>query len=317
MRTYRSLDAVPDDFGPCALTIGNFDGVHEGHRRIVRRVSAIAAERGWKPSLLTFDPHPTRIVAPERTPPLLTSPERRVELIGLEGIEQAVILPFGPEFAHLSPDDFARTVLAGKLQARAIVVGPNFRFGFHHAGDVNALEGLGVRYGFQTEIVPATLCRGRIVSSSGVRELIRSGRVSLAGRFLGRPYALEGEVVSGRGVGGKLVVPTLNLSTPAEVLPAHGVYATRTVDPDSGRRWNSITNVGRRPTFERNGQVSIETYLLAPAFENAPGRIRVEFLWRVRGEREFANAESLKAQVRKDVRAVESGFRRLKGGAVA
>jgi riboflavin kinase / FMN adenylyltransferase len=314
MKIYRSLDAIPADFGPSALTIGNFDGVHLGHRRIVRRLVDLAREHGWKPSMLTFHPHPTRIVAPERTPLLLSSPERRVEWMAEQGIEQALIMPFVPELAHLSPEDFSRSVLSEKLQARLVVVGGNFHFGFHQAGDVASLDSLGRKYGFMTEIVPPVPCRGRVVGSSGIRELIRSGRLSLAARFLGRPYALEGNVTSGRGVGSKMVVPTLNLQTAAEVIPANGVYATRTTDPDSGRAWKSITNVGRRPTFDDGGGVTVETFLLDQFDGNAPARIAVEFLWRVRGEKKFESPGALREQVLRDVRSVQRGFRLIRPG---
>ena len=312
MRIFRSLDAVPADFGPCALTIGNFDGVHLGHRRIARRLVELASENGWKASMLTFDPHPTSVVAPERTPRLLSSVEERVRRMAEEGVEQALIMPFGPEVAQLPPGRFAGEVIADRLKARAIVVGANFRFGFHQAGDAAALTALGRKFGFETEIVPPVPCRGRIISSSGVRESIASGRVSLASRFLGRPYALEGEIEAGRGVGSRQVVPTLNLRTSAEAIPAYGVYATRTIDPDSEREWRSITNIGRRPTFGGGGGVSIETYLLDDFDGRTPRRIRLEFLWRVRGERKFDNPEALKSQVLRDVRSVRRGLRIVK-----
>ena len=310
MRVYRSLAEVPANFGPSALTIGNFDGVHTGHRRILRRLVALAGQRGWKPSVLTFDPHPTRVVAPERTPPLLTSPLRRAELMREEGVEQALILPFVPEVARLSPEDFVREIVVGRLGARAALVGANFRFGHRHAGDFRALEELGRRFGCETEIVDAVSCRGRIVSSSAIRELLGVGRVSLAARFLERPYALEGEVTGGRGVGSKQTVPTLNLATDAGVIPARGVYVTRTHDLDDGREWNSITNIGYRPTFGESGERTIETFLLDPLEGEAPRRIRVAFLHRLRDERKFDNPDALKAQILGDARVARNYFRR-------
>src|SRR5579872_961540 len=185
MNIYRSLDTsllpspsayVPADFGPSALTIGNFDGVHFGHRRILRRLVEMARARGWKASALTFDPHPTLIVAPERAPVLMTSPERRCELMQEEGIEQVLILPFTKELALLSPEDFVERLLVKRLGAKAVLVGDNFRFGHRQAGNVRVLAELGRRLGFDTEIVPAVSCRGRVVSSSGIRELIRAGK---------------------------------------------------------------------------------------------------------------------------------------------
>jgi riboflavin kinase/FMN adenylyltransferase len=188
MKVYRSLGEVPADFGPSALTIGNFDGVHFGHRRILRRLKAIADAQGWKPSALTFDPHPTRVVAPQRTPPLMTSPERRAQLMEQEGIEQVLILPFTRELASLEPADFVRQLLVERLGARAVLVGENFRFGHRQAGNVQVLASLGRELGFDTEVIPAVKCRGRMVSSSGIRELIRSGQVALAGRLLERRW---------------------------------------------------------------------------------------------------------------------------------
>lgn len=309
---YRSLAGVPDNFGPSALTIGNFDGVHFGHRRILRRLKAIAQEKGWKASVLTFDPHPTRVVAPQRTPPLMTSPDRRAQLMQEEGIEQVLILPFTPELALLEPTDFVRQLLVERLGVRAVLVGDNFRFGHRQAGDVHLLIGLGRELGFETEVFQTVKCRGRIVSSSFIRELIRDGKVSIAARLLERPYALEGDVVSGRGVGAKQTVPTLNLATAAEVVPASGVYVTRTHDLDAARGWPSITNIGYRPTFGDSNEISIETFLLSQ-FEGAtPRHIRVEFLWRVREERKFPTPDALRIQILKDAHTAQSYFRRVK-----
>jgi riboflavin kinase/FMN adenylyltransferase len=263
--------------------------------------------------VLTFDPHPTRVVAPERTPRLLTSPEGRAELMREEGIEQVLILPFTRELAALTPEEFARQVLLARLDARAILVGDNFRFGHLHAGNVRVLAELGRRLGFETEIVHSVTCRGRVVSSSGIRELIRTGRVSLAARFLLRPYAIEGQVVSGRGIGSKHTVPTLNLTTAAEVIPAPGVYVTRTRDLETGREWDSLTNIGYRPTFGASDQLSIETFLLDTPAEQAAsvsGRLRLEFLWRVRDERTFESPQALKAQILKDAGAAQRYLRR-------
>ena len=312
MRVYHSLAEVPPEFGPSALTIGNFDGVHYGHRRILRRLKALADANGWKASVLTFDPHPTRVVAPERTPPLLTMPEERAQLMREEGIEQVLILPFTRELAQLSPEEFVTRLVAERLGARAVLVGDNFRYGHRHAGNVALLAEMGRKLGFETEIVPAVSCRGRVVSSSGIRDLIRTGRVGLAARFLLHPYALEGRVVPGHGVGSKQTVPTLNLATDAEVLPATGVYVTRTSDPDTGHEWNSITNVGYRPTFGKSEELSVETFLLDPLDGEAPSRIRVAFLRRVREERKFESSAALRSQILKDAGTAQRYFRRLK-----
>lgn len=312
MKIYRSLAEVPSDFGPSALTIGNFDGVHYGHRKILRRLVALAEEHGWKPSVLTFDPHPTCVVRPDRAPRLLTTPERRAELMREEAIEQVLILPFTREVAALTPQEFVDQILVARLAVRAVLVGENFRFGNRQTGNVVQLADFGRRLGFETETIPTVICRGRVVSSSGIREAILAGRVALAGRLLQHPYGLDGDVVKGHGVGARQTVPTLNLATRAEVVPARGVYLTRTADLDSSRAWNSISNVGYRPTFGASDVLSIETFLLDPFVDPTPRRIRVDFLCRVRDERQFESPEALKAQILRDVRCAHSYFRRVK-----
>jgi riboflavin kinase/FMN adenylyltransferase len=308
-RIFRSLEEARGAFGPCSLTIGNFDGVHAGHARILRRVSEVARENGWKPSVLTFDPHPTRIVAPSRSPRLMTTPEQRCRLMEQEGIQQVLILPFTPQVAQLTPEQFARDVLVEALDAKAVLVGENFRFGHKHAGDTGLLRELGARLGFRVEALPGLTLRRALVSSSEIRRLVETGDVSRAGRLLERPFALEGEVVRGQGVGAKQTVRTLNLSTHSEVLPATGVYITRTQALD-GPRWPSVTNVGYRPTFG-GSELSIETFLLAPLEGPAPQRIRVEFLRRLRDEKKFESPAQLKAQILRDVARAQAFFRRV------
>ena len=307
---YRSLVETPYEFGPCAITIGNFDGVHCGHRQILRRVIAVAREEGWKSAVLTFDPHPAKLVAPASAPRLLTTPEERARIILEQGIDQVLILPFTPEIAALGPEDFVREILVDKLKARAVLVGANFHFGKRAAGHAGTLEELGDRYSFVTEIIEPVVWRKRVISSSSIRQSIESGDVSAACRMLGGPYALRGVVVSGEGRGSKQTVPTLNLDTQAEVLPKNGVYVTRTRDASGAREWPSITNVGYRPTFD--GQTrTIETYLLSALDGAPPVEIAVEFLRWVRDERKFENAEALKAQILRDVNRAQTYFRRV------
>ena len=308
-RVYSSLSEIGPDAAPCALTIGNFDGVHEGHRRILRRVVELSAELRLTPSVLTFDPHPTRVVAPSRAPRLLSTAEQRLRLLRKEGIEQVFVLPFDVAFSQLSALDFVRQVLVEKLHAKAVMVGANFRFGNRASGDTHLLQQLGVEYGYTTEIIGGVEMRGRMVSSSEVRRLVDEGAVSMACRLLGRPYAVEGDVVRGHGVGSKQTVPTLNLDTKSEILPAVGVYITRTTDLEAARKWPSITNVGYRPTFGGD-RLTVETFLLALLEGATPRRIQVEFLRRVREERKFDSPEALKTQIFKDVDRAKTYFRR-------
>ncbi|MGH9720572.1 MAG: bifunctional riboflavin kinase/FAD synthetase [Bryobacteraceae bacterium] len=309
LRVYRSLEEATDEFAPSALTIGNFDGVHAGHRQILRRVAAVAAAGGWKPSVLTFDPHPTRVVAPSRTPALMTTPEARCALMQQEGIEQVLILPFNQSVAALTPRQFVAGILVENLGARSVMVGRNFRFGHKQAGDVKLLQALGRELGFETEVLAEVTVRGTLVSSSAIRKLVTAGEVSQAGRLLTRPFFLAGPVVRGRGVGSKETVPTLNLAPETELLPASGVYITRTSEASKGRDWRSVTNVGVRPTFGGTG-LSIETFLLDGLAGDRPERIRVEFLKRLREERKFESAAELKAQILRDVSRAQAYFRR-------
>ena len=309
MRIARSL-AEAAGFDPVAVTIGNFDGVHAGHRQLLNEVKRAAVEKGLQPAVLTFDPHPASIVAPQRASRLLTTPAERCSVMAREGIEYVLVLPFTREVANWTPDEFVERVLAKALRARVVVVGDNFRFGHNQAGDVNVLARLGERFGFATRVVAPVRRRGRVVSSSEIRRAVEAGKVMLAGRLLGRPYGAEGVVVPGHGVGSKQAVPTLNLRTHAQVLPLNGVYITRTHDLDSRRLWNSITNLGYRPTFDGR-ELSLETFLLDPLEPPTPSRIRVEFLRRVREERKFESPEALKAQILRDVGRARTYFRRL------
>ena len=294
-----------------ALTIGNFDGIHRGHKRLIHRVLDLARIHGLVPALLTFDPHPTRVVAPGRAPRLLTALEQRRGLIHREGIEHVEVLPFTSETARLTPREFVERIVVERLGARAVVVGHNFRFGHKAAGDVNMLRQLGVEFGFKTEVVDPVMWRGVLISSSEIRARVQAGDISRACRMLGRPYALEGAVVAGHGVGARKTVPTLNLSTAAEVLPATGVYITRTFDLNSQRRWQSVTNVGYRPTFGSDDRLSIETFLLEALEGGSPSSIRVELLKRLREERKFDTPEALKTQILRDVNRAQAYFRKL------
>ncbi|HTS78386.1 MAG TPA: bifunctional riboflavin kinase/FAD synthetase [Bryobacteraceae bacterium] len=305
IRVARSI-AEAAGFSPSALTIGNFDGVHRGHQHLFEELARAARERGVRPTALTFHPHPACVVAPDRAPRLLTTTEERVALMGGYGIEQALILPFTREVAGMSPEEFVERVVVHALRAKLVLVGDNFRFGHKQSGDTQLLAVLGGRLGFETHVAGSVRCRGRVVSSSEVRRLIEQGDVSLACRLLNRPYAISGEVVPGHGVGAKQTVPTLNLRTQAQVLPGRGVYITRTSD---GSRWNSITNIGFRPTFGGDSELSIETFLLDPPPAEAPRHIRVEFLRRVRDERKFEKPEALKAQILRDVARAQKFFR--------
>ena len=312
MRAFRSLAEVPADLGRSVVTIGNFDGVHAGHREILRRVAAIGRERGLVPVVLTFDPHPARVLAPAKAPRLITTVAQRLRRIAAEGITETLLLPFSLELAQLTPEEFVRSVLVETLHVALVLVGADFRFGHRQAGDLTTLRALGVKYGFEVESAGAILRRGERVSSTGIRAMVEAGRASLACRTMGEPFALEGPVVKGHGIGSKQTVPTLNLAPENDLLPANGVYVTRTrdLDPVAAREWRSITNVGHRPTFDGQ-ELSFETFLLDPFDGNAPQRIEVQFLKFVREERKFGSPETLRAQILRDVRLARRLHARL------
>ncbi len=291
-----------------ALTIGNFDGVHCGHQKLICRVVELAAANGWMTGAVTFDPHPTRLLAPERAPKLLMTLKDRALVMQYYGIEEMFPISFNRELASLSPEQFVQQILVEQLNAKAVVVGDNFRFGNKQAGDVALLTSLGQHYGFITEVIGAVEVRGGIVSSSAIRNLLTSGEVSKACRLLNRPYEIQGKVVRGHGIGSKQTVPTLNLDTAAEVLPASGVYITSTVLPGETNAFASITNIGMRPTFDGD-KLTIETFLLDP-FSGQPEALALRFHRRVREERKFDSPERLKAQILKDAGRAQTYWRR-------
>jgi riboflavin kinase / FMN adenylyltransferase len=311
MKVFRSIAEIPANFGPSAVAIGNFDGVHSGHRGIMRRLTAEARERKLVATALTFDPHPARVLAPERAPKLIMTIDQRLRALESEGIEAVLCLPFSVEFARETPEEFAHSVLADLLRARVVMVGEDFKFGRGQSGDIETMRALGAQFGFEVEPIVLLRAGGDRVSSTAIRTMITRGEVSKACRKLGAPFALEGEVVKGEGIGSKQTVPTLNLAPRNEILPARGVYVTRSEDLETGRKWPSITNVGVRPTFGGD-HVTVETFLLAPLESETPRRIEVRFLKFLRGERKFENAAALKQQILRDAAAANRLHARLK-----
>jgi riboflavin kinase/FMN adenylyltransferase len=310
MTIFRSPSGVPAGFGPSVITIGNFDGVHVGHRQIMRRVVELAREMDAKPVVLTFDPHPARVLAPDRAPQLLMSLDQRLRAMGAEGIEAVLLIPFSLDFAKLTPEEFVEQILVRTLKARAVLVGDDFRFGCRQSGNIATLRELGQLHGFTLEAVSGIEHKRNRVSSTLVRDLVKLGSVSRACRLLGAPFSLEGNVVPGQGIGSKQTVPTLNLAAESEVLPRTGVYITSTLDLESGRRWESITNVGYRPTFNGDS-LTIETFLLEPLTGASPNRISVRFFTFLRNEHRFESPEALKAQILHDIGVANRLHRRL------
>jgi len=309
MRVVHDLSELQEPLNKSAVTIGNFDGIHLAHRELLRRVVRSAHDVGGKSVVITFDPHPAQVLAPEHAPKTLTPLALKTTLIEKEGIEFLLILNFNRKLSRLTPEEFVRKILIEKLRAAVVHVGSNFRFGHQRAGDTTLLAELGKKDSFHVETLPMITIRGHRVSSSQVRRLLSEGRVEVAGRMLGRPYAVSGAITTGEGVGHKQTVPTLNLSPVDQQLPKNGVYITRTrVD---GKWHHSVTNVGHKPTFGHH-RLTIESFLLDFHGGSKAGEMEVEFLHRLRDEIKFPSAEVLKQQIQRDVQRSLKFFRLTK-----
>jgi riboflavin kinase / FMN adenylyltransferase len=306
MRVVRNLQELRESPAASVASIGNFDGVHLAHQQLLRRVVECARAAGAAATAVTFEPHPARILAPERAPTLLSSPVDKARLVEQLGIDLLLILPFTEELARLSPGDFVRDILVRHLRPVSIHVGPNFRFGHRQAGNTQALEELARQEGFRVEVLPMLKLRGERVSSSRIRQLLAEGRVGTAGRLLGRPYSIAGPIVRGRGVGKKQTVPTLNMAPIEELIPGEGVYITRTRLDDT--RHESVTNVGHKPTFGEH-RLTVECHLLNFSDEIKDPKMQVEYLYRLRDERKFPDPAALKAQILKDTGRAGKFFR--------
>jgi riboflavin kinase / FMN adenylyltransferase len=297
---YRGLKEVPADFGPCIAAIGNFDGVHRGHGQILGAVVDEARQRGMKAVAITFDPHPDEFLRPDCALGLLTPMEHRVRLLAETGVDAVVILRFDQVLARLTARQFVEWVLGDALGIAGLHEGGNFRFGHKAEAGVRELAALGNEFGFNVTVHNAVHVHGLEVSSSAIRSLVCAGDVRRARWMLGRPFSIRGVQKRDRGVGSRLLVPTVNLAPGAGMIPANGVYVTRLHVAD--RCFRAVTNVGNRPTFDGAG-FSVESHILnfepVEMDENTP--IEIEFLKRLREEKKFDSTESLKAQIMNDV----------------
>ena len=297
---------VPDDWGRSVVTIGEFDGVHRGHQRLVARAAESAAELRLPVVVVTFDPHPDEVVRPGTHPPLLSTARRRSELLAGLGVAAICVIPFTLEFSRLSPDEFVRVVLSERLHAAAVVVGENFRFGHKATGDVPMLAKLGEKYDFTAEGVPLLVDDGVTISSTYIREQLAAGDVAAAARALGRPHRVEGIVVRGHMRGRGLGFPTANLETPPHTAtPADGVYAgwLTSLDLDGAEtaRWPAAISVGTNPTFGI-GDRTVEAYALDRDDLDLYGvHAAIDFTARLRGTERFDSIQALVTQMHEDV----------------
>jgi riboflavin kinase/FMN adenylyltransferase len=283
---------------PC-VAIGNFDGVHRGHQTLVTAAVARARECGGTAVVLTFDPHPARVLAPERAPGSLTTLGQKAELLAGLGADVLAVLPFDEALARLAPAEFVRAVLAGSLRARRVFVGVGFRFGHRQSGDVAALAALGGGHGFMLEAIAPVLEGGEPISSSRVRDALARGDVEGARALLGRAYFIDGLVVAGDRRGRTIGVPTANLASENEVVPARGVYAAR-CRVATDRSHAAVVNVGERPTFG-GAATTIEAHLLDFDGELYGSSLRLTFEHRLREERRFPGVEALVTQIGHDI----------------
>lgn len=304
----------PDDARPPwlvhpVLALGNFDGLHRGHLKIIERVMRGAVERGGTPVAMTFDPHPPRVVRPDKAPPLLMTMAQKLEALQREGIGCTAVVRFTRELSHWDPETFVRTALVEWLRVSEVWVGANFLFGHQRSGNFTLLRALGQRYGFRAEKIDPVRYKEFVVSSTRIRRLVAEGRVDEAGALLGHSYYIDGTVVEGRRRGRDIGYPTANLNTENELVPPHGVYAT-TVTIDGIVR-AGITNIGVRPTFGESTETVIETHVLNYEGDLYRHPVRLGFVQRLRDERRFENVDALKAQIDADARRAERLFNRL------
>lgn len=300
MHVFRSLAEIPSGFGPSVVTIGNFDGVHRGHQAVLADLRRRAQELRGRSVVVTFDPHPLQFLRPDKAPKLITPLDLRIRLLAGTEVDAVVVLPFNHELAETSGRDFAATVLRDGLHAVEVYEGDSFRFGRRAESGVAELKQFGVEFGFGVHIHSSLTLRGIVVSSTKIRELIGEGNVRLARYLMGRPFKVRSIQARGRGIGKRLLVPTINLASYNELLPGLGVYVTQIRIGEE--KFEAVTNVGNRPTFGEDS-FAIESHILnfheTDIAETTP--VEVSFLHRLRGEKKWPTPEALKEQIMKDV----------------
>ncbi len=301
MQIFHKLDEIRGALGHSIVSVGNFDGMHRAHLRVLGEIVSRSKQRGAKSVVVTFEPHPVRILRPDSGLTLLTPTPEKLRLLQQTGIDAVLLLPFTRDLSLLSPRDFVQRVLCDGLAAVELHEGYNFRFGHKASGDIDVLQELGRELGFEVVAYPEMRVRGESVSSTRIRELMREGRVSRARSLLARPFSIRSTPGRGRGYGARYTVPTINLSHYDELAPGDGVYVTQTRVADEC--FDSVTNVGTRPTFGTES-FAIETHLLNfhPLELTAETEIEIFFLSRLRDEIKFSSVEALREQIGRDIR---------------
>lgn len=290
------------------VSIGNFDGVHLGHQRILEAAVSRARELGVRAVAMIFDPHPTRVLDPSTAPRLLTTLRQRLQLLEQTGTDTTVVVPFDDHVAAMGAETFAESVLGRRLHVRQVFVGEGFRFGSDRKGTVELLGAVGRELGFEVHGVPAVTSNGEVVSSTLIRRAVAHGRVARAGELLGRPFFVDGRVFQGERFGRQLGFPTLNIAVENELHPAHGVYVTGVVIPSFGKMFHSVTNIGVRPTMYEEYSTTVESHLLDFSANVYEERLRLVFFERLRDEMLFDSPVHLVGQIQRDVDATRRWF---------
>jgi riboflavin kinase/FMN adenylyltransferase len=314
MLIFRQLGDVPQDFGATVVSVGNFDGVHRAHRKVLAEIVRRAKAAKAKSVAVTFDPHPARILRPGNSFKLLTPLPEKLQLLEATGVDAVLLLPFSRDLSLMTPHDFADAILRQCLHASEVHEGYNFHFGHKAAGDIQVLRQLGQEMDFKVHDYPEMRLRGEPVSSSHIRKLLAEGRVSRARHLLARPFSILSTPGRGRGYGTKYTVPTINLARYEELVPKDGVYVTRTRvgSGDQTECFDSVTNVGNRPTFGSDS-FAIESHLLNfhPISLSPETEVEIYFLYRLRDEIKFPSVEALKEQIGRDVQKAQKYLRKL------
>lgn len=311
MRVTHDLSTLDTQLPYPVLAIGVFDGVHLGHQSILCTLRERAKRFRGTPVLLSFHPHPQKVISPQNAPPLLQTRRQKHEILEAQGVEVLMELGFTRKLSLLSPEEFVEQMLV-RHRIREIHVGSNFRFGHRRRGDFALLKALGARHSYEVFETPILEVRHLRVSSTRIRNFLRAGRVSQAGRLLGRCYEIRGTVVQGARRGRQLGFPTANLKSQNELIPAPGVYVTRA---RVNRGWHcSVTNIGYRPTVESNSALTVETHLLNWDEDLYGKEMAVEFWARIRGERRFPGFDALRSQIARDVAHAKWVFSKVGGG---
>jgi riboflavin kinase/FMN adenylyltransferase len=311
MLVWHKLEDIPAGFGPTLVSVGNFDGVHRAHTRVLANIVPRAREQEYKAVAVSFDPHPMRILRPDSGLKLLTPTPEKLRLLETAGLDAVLLLPFTRDLSLMSPRDFAHDILKERLQAREVHEGYNFHFGNKAKGDVTLLAEFGRDMGFEVKVYPELRLRGEPVSSTRIRKLLADGQVSRARHLLARPFSILSTPGRGRGYGSKYTVPTINLNRYEEVVPKDGVYITQT--RVGAECFDSVTNVGNRPTFGTES-FAIETHLLNfhPIELSPETEVEIHFLQRLRDEIKFPSVEVLREQIGRDVRKAQRYFQLLR-----